>query len=149
MSAARTVYGDYVFWLCLTREGFQAIPEMIISRERQMMVVVEDRRPCHWSSKQLGHISKFCPQKDLPNAAAATAAPITTTKVTTATFSSESETKEKESGQAQPQKIEEGWTEVTCKKKRSLQRKLKTSLQLPLLPKTRSQSQHQCSYRHR
>ena len=33
-SAARTAYGDYVFRLCLTREGFQAIPEIIVSTER-------------------------------------------------------------------------------------------------------------------
>ena len=72
-SAAGTAYGDHVFRLCLTREGFQAIPEVIISRERQMMVVVEGRRPRCWSCKQMGHKSKFCPQKDPSNAAAATA----------------------------------------------------------------------------
>ena len=43
-SASGTAYGDHVFRLCLTREGFQATPEIIISRERQMMVVVEGRR---------------------------------------------------------------------------------------------------------
>ena len=42
-SAAGTSYGDYVFRLSLTRKGFQAIPEIIISRERQMMVVMEGR----------------------------------------------------------------------------------------------------------
>ena len=42
-SAAGTAYGDYVFRLCLTREGFQAIPEIIVSRERRMMVVVVGR----------------------------------------------------------------------------------------------------------
>ena len=42
-SIAGTAYGDNTFRLCLTREGFQAIPETIISRERQMMVVVEGR----------------------------------------------------------------------------------------------------------
>ena len=55
-SAAGTAYGDYVFRMCLTQEGFQAIPETIVSRERQMMVVVEGRRPRCWSCKQLGHI---------------------------------------------------------------------------------------------
>ena len=70
-SAAGTAYGDYVFRMCLTREGFQAIPETIVSRERQM-VVVEGRRPRCWSCKQLGHISKFCPKKDPPHASAAT-----------------------------------------------------------------------------
>ena len=40
-SAAGMAYGEYVFRLYLTQEGFHAIPETIISRERQMMVVVE------------------------------------------------------------------------------------------------------------
>ena len=31
-STAGTAYGDYVFRMCLTREGFQAIPETIVSR---------------------------------------------------------------------------------------------------------------------
>ena len=50
MPAAGTAYGDYVFRLCLTREGFHVIPETIISRERQMMVVVEGRRPRCWGT---------------------------------------------------------------------------------------------------
>ena len=60
-STARTAYGDYTFRLCLTREVFQAIPETIISRERQKMVVVEGTRPRYWDCKQLGLIAKFCP----------------------------------------------------------------------------------------
>ena len=51
-SAAGTAYGDYTFRLCLTREGFQAIPEVIVSREMQMMVVVEGRRPRSWGCMQ-------------------------------------------------------------------------------------------------
>ena len=65
-SAAGTAHGDYMFRMCLTWEGFQAISETIVSRERQMMVVVEGRRPRCWICKQLGHISKFCPKKDPP-----------------------------------------------------------------------------------
>ena len=115
-SAAGMAYEDYVFRMCLTREGFQAIPETTISRERQMMVIVEGRCPCCWSCKQLGHISKFCPQKDLPKAAAATvAAETTATTVSTATIS-ETRTSEKESDHAQPKKVED-WIEVTRKKK--------------------------------
>ena len=54
-----------------------------------MMVVVEDRRPCCWGCKQLGHIAKFCPRKDQKNAAATTFATVaTTTTVTTPTISS-------------------------------------------------------------
>ena len=62
-SATGTVYGDYTFRLCLTREGFQAILEVIVSRERQMMAVVEGRCLRFCGCKQLGHIAKFCPQK--------------------------------------------------------------------------------------
>ena len=120
-SAAGTACGDHVFRICLDREGFQAIPEVIISRERQMMVVVEGRRPRCWSCKQLGHISKFCPQKNPANAAAATDTTATTTTTATITTAiTSSKTPEKESGQVQPPKNpEEGWTEVTKKKKKS------------------------------
>ena len=121
-SAAGTAYGDYVFRLCLTREGFQAIPEIIVSRERRMMVVVEGRRPRCWGYKQLGHITKFCPRKAQQNAAATT-----DTTVTTATISSEQLTKataSKEPGPVQSKvakqpNTDEGWTEVSRKKRKS------------------------------
>ena len=104
-SAAGTAYEDYVFPICLTREGFQAIPETIISRERQMMVVVEGRRPHYWRCKQLGHISKFYSQKDLPNAAAATVATeIAATTVSTATINSKIKTSEKDHAQLKKRK---------------------------------------------
>ena len=116
-SAAGIAYGDYVFQMCLTREGFQAIPETIVSRERQMMVVVEDRRLCCWNCKQLGHISKFCPKKDPPQAPAA--ATVTTeavaTTVSTATISETMTAKEQD--QATSKTVEE-WVEVTWKKKK-------------------------------
>ena len=125
-SASGTAYGDHVFRLCLTREGFQAIPEVIISRGRQMMVVVEGRRPRCWSCKQLGHIPRFCPQKDSTNAAVSTApTTTTTTTVTTATISS---TAAKDSAKVEPKKTDKGWTEVTRKKKNS-PGKWRTSLQ--------------------
>ena len=38
-SVTGTAYGDYTFRFCLTREGFQAITEVIVRRERQMMVL--------------------------------------------------------------------------------------------------------------
>ena len=120
-SAAGTAYRDYVLRMCLTREDFQAIPETIISRERQMMVIVEGRCPCCGSCKQLGHISKFCPQKDPPKAAAATVtAETAATTVSTATIS-ETRTSEKELDHAQPKKVED-WIEVTRKKKKSLKK---------------------------
>ena len=83
-------------------DGFQTIPEIIISRGRQMMVIVEGRRPHCWSCKQLGHISKFCPQKDPSKAPAAAAATVATeTAATTASIVTIRETrKEKEPDQA-------------------------------------------------
>ena len=56
-SSTCTAYGEYMFRLCLTREGFQAISEIITCRDRRMMVVIEDRRPRCWGCKQLGHIA--------------------------------------------------------------------------------------------
>ena len=61
-SPAGTAYGHYAFRLCLTRDGFKAIPETLISGVRQMMVVVEGRRPRCWGCKKIGQIAKFCPQ---------------------------------------------------------------------------------------
>ena len=116
-SAAGTAYRDYVFRMCLTREGFQAIPETIVSRDRQMMVIVEGRHPRCWSCMQLGHISKFCPQKDPPKAAAATV----TTATTVSTVTISDATPEKEPDQAQQKKADD-WIEVTCKKKKSPQK---------------------------
>ena len=40
-SPAGTAYVDYAFRLCLTKDGFKAIPETLISGDRQMMVVME------------------------------------------------------------------------------------------------------------
>ena len=119
-SAAGTAYGDYVFRMCLTREGFQAIPETTISRDRQMMVIVEGRRPRCWSCKQLGHISKFCPQKDPPKTPAAAAATVTTQTAasTVSTVTISDATPEKELDQAQQKKADD-WIEVTRKKKKS------------------------------
>ena len=44
-SPAGTAYGDYAFRLCLTRDGFKAIPETLISGDWQMIVMVEGWRP--------------------------------------------------------------------------------------------------------
>ena len=75
-----TAYGDYAFRLCLTRDGFKAIPEILISGDRQMIVMVEGQRPRCWSCKQIGHISKFCPDKP-ENTVAATAPTASTTTI--------------------------------------------------------------------
>ena len=55
--------GDYVCKICLKRDGFQAIPNAINYKERQLMVVVEGRRPHCCSCKQVGHLAKFCPPR--------------------------------------------------------------------------------------
>ena len=59
-----------------------------------MMVIVEGSRPRCWSYKQLGHIAKFCPKKDPPQAPAAAAA--TAATETTATAVPTVPTREKE-----------------------------------------------------
>ena len=103
-SANGTAFGDYTFKICLTREGFQAIPESIISWDKQMMVIVEDRTLHCWNCKQFGHIDKFCPQKELTS--------------TTVTLSQPSKEAEKEKPAPAQKLNEEGWTEVTRRKKK-------------------------------
>ena len=101
--------------MCLAREGFQSIPETIVSRGRQMMVIVEGRRPRCWSCKQLGHIAMFCPKKDPPQAPAAAAA--TAATETTATAVPTVPTREKEQDIPTPKTVEE-WIEVNRRKKK-------------------------------
>ena len=82
-SPAGTAYGDYAFRLCLTRDGFKAIPKTLVCGDRQMMVMVEGRRPRCWGCKQIGHIAKFCPQR--PENKEKASATLTTTTTTTTT----------------------------------------------------------------
>ena len=56
-------HADYTFRLCLGREGFQAIPDPLYFRYRQMLAVVKSKRPRCWNCKQVGHLAKVCPQK--------------------------------------------------------------------------------------
>ena len=73
------------------------------------MVVVEGRRPSCWACKEIGHIAKFCPQK-------AESTTATTTTATTTTISKQAEAQGP--GQGQPKTSDqEGWTEVTRKRK--------------------------------
>ena len=62
-ATTRTALGDYPFRLCLDREGFQAIPDTLYFRDRQMMVIVEGRWAHCCNCKQVGHLAKVCPQK--------------------------------------------------------------------------------------
>ena len=82
-SPAGTAYGDYAFRLCLTRDGFKTIPETLVCGNRQMIVMVEGRRPRCWGCKQIGHIAKFCPQRSENKEKAS--ATLTTTKDAAAT----------------------------------------------------------------
>ena len=118
-SPAGTAYGDYAFRMYLTRDGFKAIPEILISGDRQMIVMVEGRRPRCWSCKQIGHISKFCSEKP-ENAATAAAATATTTTVSTATTTSSKTAEAQDPSQGQPKTNDkEGWSEVTRKRRGS------------------------------
>ena len=94
-----SLVGGGVYPSAEVQSAYSTAPaDRAISRERQMMVVVVEgwRLRC-WSFKLLGHISKFCPQKDPLSAAVSTATTATTTAtITTATISS---TTAKESGQ--------------------------------------------------
>ena len=118
-SPAGTAYRDYAFRLCLTRDGFKAIPETLISGDRQMIVMVEGRRPRCWSCKQIGHISKFCPEKPENSTAAAAAAAVTAATTTASkTASTTTTAAAQDPGQAQPKTSDqEGWTEVTRKRR--------------------------------
>ena len=102
-SPAGTAYGDYAFRLCLTRDGFK---------------VVEGRRPRCWGCKQVGHIAKFCPQKPENKEKAAAATTTTTTTKETAATTTNKQAEAQGPGQVQPKSNnQEGWTEVTRKRK--------------------------------
>ena len=117
-SPAGTAYGDYMFRLCLKRDGFKAIPENLISGDRQMMLTVEGKRPRCWGCKQIGHIAKFCTQKTESSEKAAAATTTTTDTTATTTISKQAEVQG--AGQVQPKtNNQEGWTEVTRKRRRS------------------------------
>ena len=106
-SSSGTVHGDYLVNMSLDRRGFQAIPQTIEYEEQTMMVVVEGRKPQCWFCKQLGHFSRFCPQKTTTT----TATTVTTTeKITKPTKDPQTESEN------DPDKEKEGWTQVTSKK---------------------------------
>ena len=138
-SPAGTAYGDYAFRLCLSRDGFKAIPETLICGDRQMMVMVEGRRPRCWGCKQIGHIAKFCPQRPEKKASTTTTTTTTTTKdvaATTITINKEAEAKGP--GQVQPKNNQEGWTEVTKKRRGSPKQGEKSPTSSPPQKQTRA-----------
>ena len=112
-SPAGTAYWDYAFRLCLTRDGFKAIPETLVCGDRQMMVMVEGRRSRCWGCKQIGHITKFCPQRPENKEKAS----VTTTTKDAAATTINKETEAQGPGQVQHKNNQEGWTEVTRKRR--------------------------------
>ena len=94
----------------------------LVCGDRQMIVMVEGRRPRCWGCKQIGHIAKFCPQrpenKEKASATSTTTAIIKdTAAATTITINKEAEAQGP--GQVQPKNNQEGRTEVTRKRKGS------------------------------
>lgn len=58
--------GDIELQVTITRSSFMEIPNVLLCRERRMLVVVEGRRPSCWSCGISGHMAKECPAKRPP-----------------------------------------------------------------------------------
>ena len=85
-----------------------------------MMVVVEGRRPRCWGCKQIGHIAKFCPQRPENKEKAAVTTTTTTKDIAATTTTINKEAKAQGPGQVKPKlNNQEGWTEVTRKRRGS------------------------------
>ena len=111
-SVNRTAHGDYIFTMCLDSGGFMAIPHTLDYESQVMTVVVEGRKPQCWNCKQLGHFSKSYPQKTTK-----TTTPTTTTTTATTTIAAAATTvltseNPKPETEDNPDKDEEGWTQV-------------------------------------
>lgn len=63
MSKANIATVDMELYITVNRKNFQEIPNILVCRDRKMLVVVEDRRPCCWSCGASGHMAKECPGK--------------------------------------------------------------------------------------
>lgn len=62
-SKAGIATGDIVLQVTLMRQAFVEIPNVLMCRERRMLVVVEGRKPYCWLCGASGHMSKACPAK--------------------------------------------------------------------------------------
>ena len=101
-----TTHGDYANNICINREGSQATAHMLTYKDQQMKVVVKGKRKIYWSCKQIGYLTRFCPQKN----------PSSTNNSNTKDKSTSQITKpalEPEDYQSSP---EDRWTQVTKKK---------------------------------
>ena len=133
-SSSGTAHIDYIVTMFLDRKGFQAISQTLDYEEQTMMVVVEGNKPQCCFCKQLGHFSRSCPQ----NTTKTIVTTPTTTTTTTTTIAAKFTPPTKESPQPEawdhPDKEEEGWTQVTGKKKKSPSKKALTE-NLPITTK--------------
>lgn len=99
ISKAGISTGDALIEITLTRKNFNDIPNVIMCRDRRILVVVEGYKPYCWACGISGHMAKACPGKK--TAPQLTAAPVTTTSAAT---------------EAEPSKTPgEGWKEVVAK----------------------------------
>lgn len=56
ISKASIASGDFVLQITLTRRSIADIPNILMYREKRMLLVVEGRRPYCWSYRTSGHI---------------------------------------------------------------------------------------------
>ena len=126
---------DFVLNICLNSEGFQALPHILTNRDQQMMVIVEGRRPCCWFWKQLGHLSRICPQKSTINSSNSNINPGKTTCPTT--------NPALEPRAPPKKKTEERWTQVTRKRGKPDPQNNRTSIWSNRKKKQLKKQQHQ------
>ena len=99
-----------------------------------MIVIVQVRRPLCWSCKQVGHLARSCPQKAVASNKTTT---INTTTTTTNNNNNNNINKNQEKAKNTlepgnyPNNPEEGWTQVTRKKKSPAKAKTTTKESLP------------------
>ena len=135
-SSSGTAHEDYFFTMCLNRKGFQAITHTLEYENQIMTVIVEGRKPQCWFSKQLGHFSRSCPQKNSkptsppPTSPLPTSPPSTKTTTTTAAATTNPII---EIGD-DPNKGEEGWTQVTRGRKKKFPSKTTTNKATTITP---------------
>ena len=108
-SSDGTAHSDNILTVCPDREGFQAIPHIISNEQQLMMVVVKCRRPLCLACKQLGHVTRTCPQK---TATIKTYDTTTSTTTSTRTTTSVTSTAAREP-EVHPDNQEKGWALVT------------------------------------
>ena len=119
---------DGTWRLCIDRESFQAIPHIPTHKDQQIIVIIEGKWPLFWSCKQLGQLARYCPQKTSIN----------NSNNNNKTISIKT-TLEPED---HPNNPEEGWTQVTRRKKAQKQEIHKT-IESTVEPKQQQKQQQQ------